>query len=175
MVEVLEHALSGVKRICLEAFPDERGFFKEVYRKPIKGIDADFVQDNHSYSVQKTIRGMHFQAGPGQAKLITALVGTIYDVFVDIRPDSPTFGQWGAHVLAADRHEQLFIPAGFAHGFAVLSDEAHVFYKVSTVYDPKLEKTFAYNDPKVGIEWPFEDPIVSDRDRLAPTLDEAIS
>lgn len=175
MVEVLEHTLPGVKRICLKAYSDGRGFFKELYRKPIGGIDVDFVQDNHSYSVQKTIRGMHFQSGPGQAKLVTALVGVIYDVFVDIRPDSPTFGKWGSHILEADRHEQLFIPAGFAHGFAVISEEAHVIYKVSTVYDPDLEKSFAFNDPKVRIEWPFEDPIVSERDRLAPTLDEVLS
>ena len=178
MVDVLDEGLLGVKLIRLKTFCDERGFFSEIYRKPLyeeNGIAVDFVQDNISCSMKGTIRGMHFQSSPGQAKLITVIVGTIYDVFVDIRTGSPTFGKWGARELDASANEQLFIPVGFAHGFAVLSDIAHVMYKVSSVFDSETEKTFRHDDPQVGIEWPFENPILSERDLNAPLLKEALA
>jgi len=178
MIVVEPVALPEVKKIQLKSFGDERGFFVEMYRKPLyeeKGITTSFVQDNHSFSVQGTVRGMHFQTGKGQAKLVTVLLGEICDVFVDIRPDSPTFRQWGSYVLSAEKHEQLFIPEGFAHGFAVLSETAHICYKVSTVYDPETEKGFRFDDPSIGIEWPVENPVLSEKDRAAPLLDEVIS
>lgn len=169
--------LPGIKHIQLKAFFDERGFFSEIYRQPLyeeSGITARFVQDNHSFSKGGVIRGMHFQSTPGQAKLISVISGTIYDVFVDIRPNSPTFGKWAAVELDAKRNEQLFIPAGFAHGFGVLSDSAHVLYKVSSLYHPDTEKSFRFDDPAVGIAWPIERPILSEKDRLAPNFNEVV-
>jgi len=117
---------------------------------------------------------MHFQSEPGQAKLISVIIGTIYDVFVDIRPESPTFGKWGAREIDAEKHEQIFIPVGFAHGFAVLSESAHVLYKVSSVFNPETEKTFCFDDPFVGIEWPFEHPLLSEKDRNALSFAEVV-
>lgn len=165
--------LSGVQLIQLKNFIDSRGSFRECYKKPLyveRGITCDFVQDNHSFSKKGVIRGMHFQ--PGQAKLLTVISGKILDVYVDVRPDSPTFGKWEAVVLDAEKSEQLFIPDGYAHGFAVLSESAHLFYKVSALYDPASEMTLCYNDPEVGIQWPFEKPILSEKDRHAPTLEQ---
>ncbi len=177
MIGIVDQKISDVKLIRRKVFSDERGFFSETYRKFLyeeEGIAVDFVQDNHSCSVKGTIRGMHFQGSPGQAKLITVVVGKIYDVFVDIREDSPTFGQWGSCILDASESEQLFIPIGFAHGFAALSDVSHVLYKVSSVFDPNEEKTFRYDDPEVGISWPFENPILSERDQNASSLKEIL-
>lgn len=114
---------------------------------------------------------MHFQSTPGQAKLVTVITGKIYDVFVDIRPESENFGKWGAVEL--DQSNQLLVPVGFAHGFAVLSESAHVLYKVSNFYNPETEKSFRYDDPRIGIKWPIEKPILSERDRNAPGFKEA--
>lgn len=169
--------LEGLRLIRPKVFEDERGFFLESFREPLyqaQGITCSFVQDNHSYSKKGTIRGMHFQRAPGQAKLIRVGVGRIYDVVVDIRPNSPTFGKWEGVYLDGEKHEQLFIPVGFAHGFCVVSDEAHVFYKVSTLYDTNEEMTFRFDDPDVAIEWPEPSPIVSLRDQTAPTFKEAV-
>lgn len=168
---------AGVKKISGKIFFDDRGFFRETFRKPLYqelGIDVDFVQDNHSFSKQGTIRGMHFQRKPGQAKLITVMSGKIYDVVVDIRPESPTFGKWEGVYLDSASGEQLFIPVGFAHGFCVVSEEAHVCYKVSNIFDPEQEMSFRYDDPFVGIQWPITNPIVSEKDLTCPTLKEVI-
>ncbi len=176
-MEVIELSLPGVKKIKLCDYRDSRGFFQEFYRKALyaqKGIDCEFVQDNHSFSRKGTLRGMHYQSYPGQAKLIAPLVGIIYDVYVDVRTASPTFGKWGAITLSAEAHEQIFIPEGFAHGFAVLSEYAHVFYKVSTSFDPAAECSFKYDDETVGIEWPLKDPILSERDTMAPEFGELL-
>jgi len=159
-------------------FRDARGFFVETWseaRYRAAGIDVAFVQDNHSQSQRDTVRGLHYQAfgpgvGPGQAKLVRVARGRIWDVVVDLRPDSPTFGRWTAHVLDGDEHAQLFIPAGCAHGFAVLSDTADVVYKVSTAYDPATERGIAWDDPELALAWPVATPILSDRDRGNPTL-----
>lgn len=178
MIESRELALKGLKLVQPKVFCDERGKFFEGYRKPLYatlGIDCTFVQDNLSFSKKNTIRGMHFQSAPGQAKLVSVLLGKILDVVVDIRPDSPTFGKWEQVILEDSLHEQLFVPVGFAHGFAVLSDSAIVNYKVSSLYDAKTEKTFRYDDPEININWPIKHPIVSDRDRLAPSFKEAFS
>ncbi len=176
-MDVQDLALPGVKLLKTKVFVDERGFFRETFRKPLyseRGITCDFVQDNHSYSSQGTLRGMHFQRRPGQAKLVSVMLGTIYDVVVDIRRDSPTFKQWiGVH-LDATRGEQLFIPVGYAHGFCVLSPEAHLCYKVSTIYDPAEEKSFRFDDPEVNIQWPIATPTISDRDRQAPLFHEVV-
>ena len=154
---------------------DERGFFQETFREDALadlGVTERWVQDNHSRSAQGVLRGLHFQLGPGQAKLVRCARGSILDVVVDIRRESPTFGRWEAHVLDDERHLQFFIPVGFAHGFCVLSESADVIYKCSSYYDPAVERAIAYDDPELAIEWPALDLVVSERDRAAPRLAE---
>jgi len=168
-MEIHELELKGAKLITPKVFYDERGFFLESFRSErYQELESFFVQDNHSYSKKGVIRGMHFQTEPGQAKLVRVALGKIYDVIVDIRPDSPTFGKWQGQILDDEKHQQLFIPVGFAHGFCVLSDEAHVLYKISTPFCAETEKGFRFDDPEVAIEWPIKDPILSERDRNTP-------
>ncbi|MCB1109883.1 MAG: dTDP-4-dehydrorhamnose 3,5-epimerase [Chlamydiia bacterium] len=170
-MEIKELKLKGARVITPNIFRDERGFFFESHqekRYQEKGIETLFVQDNHSYSRQGTIRGMHFQSKPGQAKLVRVAMGKIYDVVVDIRPDSPTFGKWEGVYLDDVSHQQIFIPVGFAHGFCVVSPEAHVLYKTSAPYHSETEMGFRFDDPEVGIEWPIQEPIVSERDQQSP-------
>ncbi len=177
MIEVTDLALVGLKLIRPKIFYDDRGFFSETYRKSFyreKGIEVEFVQDNHSFSKKGVIRGMHFQRSPGQAKLVQVLEGKIFDVAVDMRHNSPTFGKWEGIYLTEETQEQLFIPVGFAHGFCVVSEHARVIYKVSHPYIPEEEKTFCYNDPEIGIIWPIESPLVSQRDREAPPFKEIV-
>jgi dTDP-4-dehydrorhamnose 3,5-epimerase len=167
--------LDGVALIEPQVHGDERGFFVETYSReewgPL-GVDVEFVQHNHSRSCKGTLRGIHFQTEPGQAKLLRCVRGEILDVAVDLRRDSPTYGQWEAHVLDDVKHHQLFVPVGFGHGFAVLSDVADVAYQVSSYYDPATEAGIAWNDPDIGIEWGVENPLLSERDKTAPTLAE---
>ncbi len=168
----------GPVLISPQVFSDNRGFFKETYKKSLynaHGITCDFVQDNHSFSLQNTLRGMHFQKKPGQAKLVFVVKGTIFDVMVDIRKNSPTFGKWEGVYLDGEKGQQLFIPIGFAHGFCVVSDEAHVVYKVSHPYDASEECTFRFDDPFVGIQWPVSSPLLSSRDQNSPFLKEIVS
>jgi dTDP-4-dehydrorhamnose 3,5-epimerase len=139
------------------------------------GIDVGFVQHNHSRSVQGTLRGLHFQTEPGQAKLVRCPRGRIFDVAVDLRRASPTYGRWEGHELDDERHRQLFVPAGFGHGFAVLSDVADVAYQLSSLYDPATEAGIAWDDPDVGVDWPVDEPLLSERDKAAPTLAEIAS
>lgn len=171
-MEIINLSLPGLKLIRLSVFDDDRGFFKECYRRPRYteyGIECEFVQDNLSYSKKDVVRGMHYQSEPGQAKLVSVLQGKIYDVAVDIRPDSPYFGKWEGVYLSADQHEQLFVPIGFAHGFCVVSEGgAHVHYKISAVYDHSTEKTFRFDDPHVNIQWPTKTAVVSNRDQSSP-------
>lgn len=174
-MEVIDLRLKGLKLIKPQVFRDKRGFFLETFQQSFcqkLGLEGNFLQDNHSYSLKNCLRGMHFQSTPGQAKLIRAGVGKIFDVAVDIRSHSPTFGQWEAVILDDQSHHQLYIPVGFAHGFCVLSEEAHVFYKVSAPYHPQTEKGFRWDDPDVNIEWPIDNPVVSDRDLQAPLFKE---
>jgi dTDP-4-dehydrorhamnose 3,5-epimerase len=176
-MDVKDLSLQGLKKIRIKTFFDDRGFFRETFRNPLyaqAGIPTDFAQDNHSFSKQGTLRGMHFQRSPGQAKLVTVLEGEIFDVVVDIRPTSPTFGKWEGVTLRAEEGDQLYIPVGFAHGFCVLSETAHVCYKVSTIYTAAEEFTFRYDDPEVGIVWPISAPLLSERDRLSPLMREVI-
>ncbi|MGH2847595.1 MAG: dTDP-4-dehydrorhamnose 3,5-epimerase, partial [Thermoleophilaceae bacterium] len=153
---------------------DARGFFCETYRKSALaevGVHDEFVQDNHSRSGRGVLRGMHFQ--PGQAKLVRCARGAILDVLVDIRPASPSFGSWEGFELDDEKHRQLYLPDGFAHGFCVVSEVADVVYKVSTYYDPAAESGFRFDDPEVGIEWPSDVELeASARDREAPPLRE---
>jgi dTDP-4-dehydrorhamnose 3,5-epimerase len=155
---------------------DERGFFLETYRRNLfadLGIEADFVQDNHSRSRKGIVRGMHYQ--PGMAKLLRCPRGAIFDVRVDVRRESPTFGQWEGFELNDSNHHQLYCPDGFAHGFCVLSELADVVYGCTTYYEPAAEGGFKYDDPEVGIEWPTGlDLIPSARDAQAPMLSEIV-
>jgi len=171
----LETKLDGVVLLEPDVHGDERGFLVEIFSAPAwreLGVDVDFVQDNHSRSREGILRGLHFQTAPGQAKLVRCSRGRIWDVAVDLRPDSPTYGRWEGHELDDGLHRQLFVPAGFAHGFCVLSEIADVHYKLSSLYDPATEAGIAWDDPEVGVEWPIDEPQVSERDRTAPRLAE---
>ena len=154
---------------------DDRGFFVETWhaaKYAELGLDATFVQDNHSKSARGTLRGLHAQLAKPQGKLVRASQGEILDVAVDIRPGSPRFGRHVAVVLSADNFKQLFIPEGFAHGFCVISELAELQYKCTDLYDPTSEITVAWNDPALGIEWPVEEPLLSQKDAEARTLAE---
>lgn len=161
-----------------KVFNDGRGFFMETYKKPDferAGIKWEFVQDNHSKSKYGVLRGLHFQREPyAQAKIVRCIRGVIYDVAVDLRKDSPTFGKWVGIVLSEHNKWQLYIPRGFAHGFVVLSDVAEVVYKVDNVYAPDYEGGIIWNDQDIGIDWPIDNPILSEKDKNWPTLRKAI-
>jgi dTDP-4-dehydrorhamnose 3,5-epimerase len=173
-MRTLPTSLSGVTLIEPAVHGDHRGFFVETFREDAwtaAGIDIAFVQDNHSRSRRGTLRGMHFQTAPGQAKLVRCGRGAIFDVVVDLRRGSPTFGRWEGFVLDDESMRQLFVPIGFAHGFCVTSEVADVVYKCSSYYDAATESGIAYDDPAIGIEWPLGvEPIVSERDADAPRL-----
>ncbi|MCD6155401.1 MAG: dTDP-4-dehydrorhamnose 3,5-epimerase, partial [Candidatus Verstraetearchaeota archaeon] len=161
-----------------KVFQDERGFFMETYKYSdfaAFGIAERFVQDNHSRSVKGVLRGLHYQNPPhAQGKLIRVVVGEIFDVAVDIRKGSPTYGKWVGVKLSAENRRMLYIPPGFAHGFCVLSDVAEVVYKVTAEYAPECEAGIIWNDPGIGIEWPIKHPIISSKDAQWPTLREAV-
>lgn len=171
----LPTTLAGVLLIEPDVVTDPRGFFVETFsrqRYEAAGVPDEFVQDNQSRSNERTIRGLHFQDRPGQAKLVRAARGRIWDVVVDVRRSSPTFGRHEAFELDDVAHRQLYVPIGFAHGFCVLSDVADVAYRVSSYYDADAERGVAWDDPALGIAWPVADPILSERDRLLPLLSE---
>jgi dTDP-4-dehydrorhamnose 3,5-epimerase len=171
----LETRLDGLVLIEPDVHGDDRGFLLETFRDDLwreLGIDMRPVQENHSRSAQNTLRGLHFQTSPGQAKLVRCLRGRIWDVAVDLRRDSPTFGQWEGHDLDDERHRQFLVPMGFAHGFCVLSDVADVAYKLSSLYNPETEAGIAWDDSDVGVEWPISEPLLSERDKTAPRLSE---
>ena len=173
---LIDTRLDGPILIEPAVHSDPRGFFLESYRANVwaeHGVRDVFVQDNHSRSRRGVLRGMHFAVGDGQAKLVRCARGTILDVVVDLRRDSPTYGEWESHELDDELARQLYIPVGFAHGFCVLSEVADVTYKCSTYYDAALERGFRYDDPDVGIAWPQDlDLLVSPRDVDAPPLRE---
>jgi dTDP-4-dehydrorhamnose 3,5-epimerase len=158
-------------------FGDDRGFFAELYKRSefaAHGISHSFVQDNRSFSLRGVLRGLHYQEPPrAQGKLIMALTGEIFDVAVDIRQGSPTYGRWVGVTLSADNMRMLYVPMGFAHGFCVLSPGADVLYKVTEEYAPDLDQGIAWNDPEIGIEWPISQPILSPRDAQLPLLRDA--
>ncbi len=170
--------LSGVLLIEFDVFRDERGYFQEVWNPAhvnIPGVHKEFVQDNIAFSHHRVLRGLHYQDPFPQAKLVVALSGRIFDVAVDLRRGSPTFGRWTGTELAAGTGQALYIPEGFAHGYQVLSENAQVLYKCSEVYHPEAEHSLAWNDPAINIPWPIRDPILSDTDRNSPPLSAAVS
>jgi dTDP-4-dehydrorhamnose 3,5-epimerase len=171
----LETKLDGLVLIEPEVHGDERGFLVETFRDELwreLGIEMATAQENHSRSGANILRGLHFQTSPGQAKLVRCLRGRIWDVAVDLRRDSPTYGQWEGYELDDETHRQFLVPIGFAHGFCVLSDVADVAYKLSSLYDPATEAGIAWDDPDVGVEWPISEPMLSERDKTAPRLEE---
>jgi dTDP-4-dehydrorhamnose 3,5-epimerase len=174
-MHVEETGLSGLLLIEPNCHRDERGFFLEAFqgrRYREAGVTDEFVQDNHSHSRQGVLRGLHFQVKQPQAQLVGIIRGRIFDVAVDLRPDSATFGRWYGAELSADRPRQLYMAPGFGHGFCVLSDFADILYKVSEFYDPHDEAGLVWNDRDIAIRWPIESPIVSKRDGAYPSLRE---
>jgi len=160
-----------------KSFPDERGFFLESFKESVfikNGINTKFVQDNISHSTKGVLRGLHYQKDPkAQAKLVTALRGEIFDVAVDIRKNSSTYGKWIGEILSGQNHKLLFIPEGFAHGYCVISDEADIFYKVNQEYSPEHDSGFIWNDPEINVKWPIEKPIISEKDQKLSLLKNA--
>jgi dTDP-4-dehydrorhamnose 3,5-epimerase len=175
-VRVVETELPGVLVIEPDVHSDPRGFFVETYQSEkygAYGIVGPFVQDNHSRSAGRTLRGLHLQLRRPQGKLVRVIEGEVYDVAVDVRRGSPTFARWVAVTLSADNFRQCYIPPGFAHGFCVVSPIAQIEYKCTDLYDPQGELGIAWNDPALAIPWPVHDPLLSVRDQHQPTLAEA--
>ncbi|MBG9582141.1 dTDP-4-dehydrorhamnose 3,5-epimerase [Bacillus thuringiensis] len=178
-MKVLDTNLLGVKVIEPKVFGDHRGWFMETYSDQVMkeaGIDLQFMQDNQSFSATKgTLRGLHYQLNPkAQTKLVRCTRGSIFDVAVDIRKGSPTYGQWFGIELSAENKKQLLIPKGFAHGFMTLTDDVEVQYKVDELYAPECDRGIIWNDTEVGVEWPMEiKPVLSEKDEKAPSLKEA--
>ena len=167
-MKVEKTPIEGLLVINPRVFTDERGFFFESYNERVFakiGLDLYWRQDNHACSVKNVIRALHYQRGEGQAKLVRCCRGAVWDVAVDIRPDSLTLGKWHAVELSEDNKKMLFIPGGFAHGYAVLSDVAECLYKCDKLYDPELETGMAWDDPDLDIKWPVRNPILSFRDK----------
>jgi dTDP-4-dehydrorhamnose 3,5-epimerase len=173
-MKVIASSLPGVCVVEPNVFGDHRGFFMESYQQQRymeNGIDTIFVQDNISFSVRNTLRGLHYQYPRGQAKLVQVLQGEIFDVVVDVRKGSPTWGQWFGVTLSSDNNRQVFIPEGYAHGFCVTSETALFAYKCSDYYMPEDEGGVRWDDPLIGIQWPVKNPILSDRDKQYSGLD----
>lgn len=173
--------LAGVNLVTPTVHGDERGFFLETWhadRYTEAGITLPFVQDNHSRSARGILRGLHLQAEKPQGKLVQVLTGSVFDVVVDCRPDSPSFGKWHGVTLSAENHQQLWVPPGCAHGFYVLSDQTDFLYKCTDYYHPESELTLAWDDPDIGVVWPIpagQKPQVSDKDRAGESWYEMIS
>lgn len=174
-MEVVDLSLAGLKLVKPRVFSDARGFFLEIYqghKYREAGLPQQFVQDNHSLSVRGVLRGLHYQLPNPQGKLVVCLSGEILDVAVDLRRASPTFGRWYGVQLSGANHWQLYVPDGFAHGFCVLSDMAHVLYKCTDYYSPGNEHTLIWNDPMVGIDWPVREPVLSEKDAHGKRLSD---
>ena len=175
-MKIISTAIPGVVVLEPRIFTDSRGFFLETYNVhsfEALGIAERFVQDNESYSKQGVLRGLHFQVEQAQGKLVRAVAGEVFDVAVDLRKGSATFGKWAWARLSAKNHHMIWIPKGFAHGFYTLSETAEVVYKVTDFYAPQHERTLLWNDPDVGIDWPLRgEPILSDKDRAGARLKE---
>lgn len=172
-MKTVDTDIEGLLVIEPDVYPDKRGFFTETFqaqRYAEAGIQCEFVQDNLSFSTKGTLRGLHFQINRAQAKLVYVISGEIFDVAVDLRPDSPTYKQWAGITLSQENRRQLFIPEGFAHGFCVVSETAYFAYKCSDYYTPEDEGGVLWSDPEIGIRWPIDTPIISPRDLGLPTL-----
>ena len=177
-MNIIESRLKGVKLIEPAVYGDHRGFFTESYNEKLfheHGIHDQFVQDNHSLSKEAgVLRGMHYQLEPkGQTKLVRVATGAIYDVVVDIRKGSPTFGQWEGFILSEFNKRQLLVPKGFAHGFCTITENVNVLYKVDELYSPEHDRGIAWNDEELAIKWPVSNPILSDKDQKHPRLQVA--
>ncbi len=174
----IETSIEGVVIIETKKFGDHRGYFMETYHQPSfmeAGITQRFVQDNQSKSKKGVLRGLHFQTENVQGKLVRVLKGEVFDVAVDLRKGSPTYGKWEGVLLSEDNNRQFFVPEGFAHGFLVVSDEAEFAYKCTDVYNPKADGGIAWNDPAIGIEWPLDgidEVLLSDKDKQLKNLAE---
>lgn len=177
-MEVVKTPIEGVLLIKPQVFGDERGYFVETWQKEryeAAGINLPFVQDNHSKSTKGILRGLHFQKQHPQGKLVMVSLGEVFDVAVDIRKGSPTFGKWFGAILNQENQNQLWIPPGMAHGFVVLSDIAHFHYKCTDFYHPGDEGSIRWNDPTIGIDWPYkEEPVLSAKDQIAPFFKDAL-
>ena len=177
-MQVTETEIPDVKIVKPKVFGDERGFFLETFEQKryqqMLDINFNFVQDNHSRSQKGVLRGLHFQKQNPQGKLVRVVRGQVYDVVVDIRKDSKTFGKWVSIILSEENKTQLWIPPGLAHGFVVLSDIADFEYKCTNYYDPKSEESLLWNDPTVNIDWPITNPILSTKDKQGKTLMELL-
>ncbi|MES1207376.1 MAG: dTDP-4-dehydrorhamnose 3,5-epimerase [Pseudomonadota bacterium] len=175
-MKVVAAPLAGVLVLEPSVFQDARGFFMETYqaaRYAAAGVAPSFVQDNLSRSLRGTVRGLHFQQPQPQGKLVQTVRGTVFDVVVDVRRGSPTFRQWFGVELSEENRRQLWIPAGYAHGFCTMSDVADVAYKCTAPYVPEANRAILWNDPDIGIDWPVREPILSARDLAAPRLRDA--
>lgn len=175
-MKIIDTKIPDVKIIEPKVFGDERGFFLETFQsekyKRALNIEGEFVQDNHSRSAKNVLRGLHFQRNNPQGKLVRVVRGEVFDVAVDIRPESPTFKQWVGVYLSEENKTQFWIPPGLAHGFVVISDYADFEYKCTNYYDPSSEGCLSWNDPELGIDWPVSDPILSEKDKAGLLLSE---
>jgi dTDP-4-dehydrorhamnose 3,5-epimerase len=178
-MEFLPTRLPEVWLIRPRLFRDDRGYFCETWHEKKfvdAGIDARFVQDNHSHSVRHTLRGMHFQIQQPQGKLVRVVLGTVYDAVIDIRRSSPRFGQWVGAELSAENHQMLWVPPGFAHGYLALSEHADLLYRCTDFYAPQQERSIRWDDPEIGIDWPLPAgavPLLSSKDAMAPRFPDA--
>lgn len=177
-MKVIKTSIADVLIIEPRVFKDDRGFFLESFNlrnfRNVTGLDVNFVQDNHSRSQKNVLRGMHYQIQQPQGKLVRVIKGAVLDIAVDIRRSSPTFGRWVSEMLSEDNHRQMWVPAGFAHGFLVCSDSADFLYKTTDYYAPEYERCIRWDDPDIGIEWPLEDePIIAEKDRHGVLLKDA--
>lgn len=175
-MQVIPTKVDGAVIIEPKVFGDDRGFFLETFQaeryRELVGIDHEFVQDNHSRSSKGVLRGLHFQKTKPQGKLVRVVRGEVFDVVVDIRKGSPTFGAWAGVILSEENKKQLWVPPGLAHGFVTLSDTADFEYKCTDYYDPSDEGCLRWNDPHIGIEWPIDSPQLSEKDRLGNSFQE---
>ena len=174
-IKVVSEHLNGLAVLESRTFDDPRGYFKETFNADLfrdAGLPTEFVQDNQSHSCRNVVRGLHFQWEPPQGKLVRVSIGTAWLVAVDIRKGSPSLGEWHGIEISADNHRMVWAPAGFARGFATLSDEVVVQYKCTGTYNPATEGGILWNDPAVGIEWPLDDALLSEKDAKAPTLEQ---
>lgn len=173
-MKIIDTKIADVKIIEPKVFGDERGFFLETFQsdkyKRALNIEGEFVQDNHSRSAKNVLRGLHFQRNNPQGKLVRVVRGEVYDVAVDIRPESPTYKQWVGVYLSEENKTQFWVPPGLAHGFVVISEYADFEYKCTNYYDPSSEGCLAWNDPELGIDWPVSEPILSEKDKAGQLL-----
>jgi len=177
-MELIKTSIPDVKLLKPKVFGDERGFFMESYNKhtleDLIGLDVEFVQDNHSRSSKNVLRGLHYQLKQPQGKLVRVVAGEVFDVAVDLRRSSPTFGQWEGTILSDKNNYQFWVPPGFAHGFVVLSDTADFLYKTTDYYAPEHERCINWDDPEIGINWPFSGkPSLSDKDKQGVAFNHA--